>query len=93
MLVPDCNVKNRSPTLLTYSKLSPLSVTNIKIAYTSFRIKYFFLYFVTNKFDLNGKQMFPITFENVQKMFEKCSNFRNASFEVTNFLHTKELFI
>ena len=37
--------------------------------------------------------MFPITFENVQKMFEKCSNFRNASFEVMNFLNAIKLFI
>ena len=41
----------------------------------------YFSHFVTNKFDLKGMQMFPITFENVQKMFEKCSNFRNACFQ------------
>lgn len=42
--------------------------------------------------------MFPITFENVQKMFQKCSNFRNAnfrngSFEVLNFFNPIKLFL
>ena len=36
----------------------------------------YFSDFGTNKFDLKGMQMFPITFENVQKMFQKMFEFQ-----------------